>query len=84
MPCASLRSGSDCRLCSKLPQIQDASRASQPRSALASGESVRQYVSGVPHRSQEVLVTDGDELRCSHGTIAAAEAFRQLSPPTAQ
>jgi hypothetical protein len=55
--------------------------------------SVRQYVSGVPQRPQNVRVTDGDELystglptvndrssafTCDHGTIAAAEAFRQL------
>jgi hypothetical protein len=47
----------------------------------------------VPQRPQKVRVTDGDELnstgwpavnekfselRCIHGTIAAAEAFRQL------
>ena len=53
--------------------------------------SVLQYVSGVPQRPQNVRVTDGEELnstglpnvndrsasfKCSHGTIAAAEALR--------
>jgi hypothetical protein len=55
--------------------------------------SARQFVSGVPQRPQNVRVTDGEELYSTgypevnakssaftyvHGTIAAAEALRQL------
>ena len=52
-----------------------------------------QYVNGVPQRPQKVRRTDGDEAnstgvpatnanvaasRCSHGTIAAADALRHV------
>jgi hypothetical protein len=55
--------------------------------------SALQFVSGVPQRPQKVRVTDGEELYSTgfptvnakssaftydHGTIAAAEALRQL------
>jgi hypothetical protein len=55
--------------------------------------SAHQFVSGVPQRPQKVRVTDGEELYSTgfpavnakapsftydHGTIAAAEALRQV------